>query len=198
MQFKQKLAYMALGGLLVFMGMLLPALMNRSAVAQNNKRVASFDEITCKRLNIVDDYGRTYAVLEKNGYDAIRILNSSGTPVCSLGGDGNGGYLNIDHHTGRNAVTIAIDNSDKEGLVKVRGKDGKSFSQLSIGKYGGVVSAYGKDGKSGSQLGIDEYGGILSIFNKGEQNCFEAGITDRGNGMVITTDKNGYRTGRLP
>ena len=92
MQFKQKLAFMTLGGLLVFIGMLLPSLMNRPAVAQNNKQVASFDEITCKRLNIIDDSGHTYAVLEKKDiigdtYDVIQVFNPLGTCVGSLGGD---------------------------------------------------------------------------------------------------------------
>ena len=182
MQFKQKLAYMALGGLLVFMGMLLLALMNHPAVAQNAKQVASFDEITCKRLNIVDDSGRIYAVLEKQDigdsgiYNVIQILNPLGTRVCSLGGDLNGGVLSIHNRTGLSLVDIAIGDSDNEGFVKVIGKDGKSLSQLSI----------------------DKYGGVLAIINKSGQNCILASIGDMGGGIVTTRDKHGYGTGRLP
>ena len=117
-------------------------------------------------------------------------------------------------------VDIEIGYSSKEGFVKVIGKDGKSYSQLSIDEYGGVVSARGKDGKgnaslaigeygggviakgkdgkSEAQLNINEYGGVLAIFNDSGQNCFHASITDIGSGIIETKDKSGNRTERLP
>ena len=233
MQFKQKLAYMALGGLLVFMGMLIQSSMNFPAVAQNTKQVASFDEITCKRLNIVDDSGRTYAVLKKNDvnegiYDMIQIFNSSGTPVCSLGGSSAGGLIAVFDEDSKSGAGLEIGKYGGEikahgkdgkssselgitkygGVVIADGKDGKSFSQLGIDKHGPVVTAQGKDGKSASLLGVNEYGGVviaqgkngglLVIFNNGGQNCFQADITDIGDGGIRTRDKHGDRTGRLP
>jgi hypothetical protein len=61
MQFKQKLPYMALGGLLVFMGLLLSHSLTGNVVAQKQDSSVVFDEVTCRHLKVVDATGQVLA-----------------------------------------------------------------------------------------------------------------------------------------
>ena len=71
MHFKEKLAYTALGGILVVIGMILTSFLAGVGVAQNgtsiidDMSIMEFDEIKCRRLSIVDNRGKTHAVLQK-------------------------------------------------------------------------------------------------------------------------------------
>ena len=67
---------------------------------------------------------------------------------------------------------------------------------LSAKKNGGVVTAYGKDGGR-AILSVGEDGGSMAIYNKGDKHVLQAGETG-GTGLIMTLDKNGYRTGSLP
>ena len=72
MHFKEKLAYTALGGILVVIGMILASFFTQRSAAQNDMSIMDdmsimeFDEIKCRRLSIVDNRGKTHAVLQKN------------------------------------------------------------------------------------------------------------------------------------
>ncbi len=86
MKFKQKFAYMALGGLLAFMGQLLPNMLNDHATAQNEKESAEFDEVKRSRLEVVDATGRTLAVLNASGAgDVLVYLVMMGSLLLLLG-----------------------------------------------------------------------------------------------------------------
>ena len=135
MNFKQKLAYMALGSLLTLLGFILATVVGE-VTAQNMKPSAEFDELKCRSLQIVDALGKPVAVLEKKElfggtYAVLQILNDSGVTVYKLGYNPNGGSSNVYHGTGETAITLGIsDELSKEGYVQVTGKDGKGFCLL--------------------------------------------------------------------
>ncbi len=54
---KSKLAYMALGGVLVLAGHVLPGLVVGSASAQAGLQDAEFNEVTVRKLHVVDSDG---------------------------------------------------------------------------------------------------------------------------------------------
>ena len=67
MHFKQKLTYMALGGLLVLAGYILASVSN-DGVAQSGAQDVSFGEITCRELIVRDDEGNPSVVLNTSEY----------------------------------------------------------------------------------------------------------------------------------
>ena len=83
------------------------------------------------------------------------------------------------------------------GRLDVVDDEGNKSVGLTNSVTGGAVIAYGKDGGQ-AQLFTDEHGGSMAIFNKGDKNVLQAGVGDMGGGIIMTRDKLGYRTGRLP
>ena len=63
MNYKQKLGYMALGALILAMGITIGQLVSPPTEAQNN---GVFDEITCRSLRVVDKDGEPAISLEAN------------------------------------------------------------------------------------------------------------------------------------
>ena len=46
-------------------------------------------------------------------------------------------------------------------------------------------------------MSVGEDGGSMAVYNKGDKHVLQAGETG-GTGLIMTLDKNGYLTGRLP
>ena len=95
MHFKQKLTYMALGGLLVLAGYILASLAN-DGVAQSGAQDVSFGEITCRELIVRDDEGNPSVVLNTSEY--------AGGHVIVFGKDGGAAQLKTNEAGG--AMTI--------------------------------------------------------------------------------------------
>ena len=152
--------------------------------AQNGD--ATFGEITCTKLNVVDVAGET---------------------KVSLGTREDGGYVDVKGKTG--SVRLGIDKDggnimvwgDKDGRVVVLGGGAGGMCgytsmkmggvRLNIDEDGGYVGVKGKAGKVG--IGSDERGGSI-VVQKG--NGLGAprvliGVDSLGGGRVITWDKNG-------
>lgn len=198
MYFKQKLVYMGLGCIFTLAGYIL-ANLGGDVIAQSESTVV--DEIVCRKLRVVDSQGRTVVVLkEKQFGDDIFSVYDTNTreKVVQISADSNGGYMSVNHASGKRTVTVGIDSTYKEGFVTVKGEDGKGFALLTTNEDGGLIMAEGKDGGSEIQLTINKYGGVMAIFNKANENVLQASVGDTGGGLITTKDKFGYRTGRLP
>ena len=90
MHFTQKMMYMALGGLLVLAGYILAGLANDS-VAQSGAEDVTFGEITCRRLEVVDDEGKLFN-------------NEHGGAVKAYGKDGGQAPFGNDEYGGAMAL----------------------------------------------------------------------------------------------
>jgi hypothetical protein len=146
MKFKERLGYIALGGLLVFMGQLLPNIVTgRSATAQNDKESVEFDEVACRRLKIVDAGGKTYALLEKAEggeiYRVIQVFDDAGKTVSNIGGNSYGGYISVHASGSRASVSLEIGSQKKDGRVSVTTQDGSRRAQMLIDERGGRVTS---------------------------------------------------------
>ena len=157
MYFKQKLAYMALGCLFTIIGYILASLSGNPVDAQGDKSSPTvIDEIVCRSL---------------------RVVNADGKTIVSIDTDPYGGYMDIRHASGEDAITMAI-GRDKEGFVQVRRKDQKGFIQLSTNEYGGVMSIFNKGDQNVLQASVTENGGYMDIDHASGENAIKMGIED--------------------
>ena len=135
MNLKEKLAYTALGGILVITGMILSSMLADIGVAQNDMSimddtsVMEFDEIKCRRLSIVDNRGKTHAVLEKifermsDTADVIQIYNDDRRIVYSVGFDPQGnGVWRVNNRFGKRVIMTGVERESENGFLDVKGK----------------------------------------------------------------------------
>ena len=79
----------------------------------------------------------------------------------------------------------------------VRDDEGNPSVVLNTSEYaGGHVIVFGKDGGA-AQLKTNEAGGAMTIFKKDHAIALEASVANTGQGIIETSDKNGYRTRRI-
>ncbi|MDE0043432.1 MAG: hypothetical protein OXT74_15440 [Candidatus Poribacteria bacterium] len=154
MKYREKLGYIALGGVLMLIGMLAAALFSPMG-AQNEVKDAEFETIICRELKVVRPDGRT-AVSISFGHCDI-----SGDVGSIYAGDYGGQIFVYDRH-GELSTGIGFDGSG--GRVDVRGK-GESQAYMGISEHGGFVHALGK-GELRTYVGIGEHGGIVEVRGK--------------------------------
>ena len=142
MYFKQKLAYMALGGLFTISGFLLATIMGD--VGAQDQHTSVEDEVVCRRLKIVDSEGKT----------GVRLLI-----------DEYGGVVAVHDKDGKGQAQLAI--GEYGGVVSAHNKDGNSQAQLAIDKYGGVMSIFNKGNGNAVQAGVSDTGeGVIKTMDK--------------------------------
>ena len=168
MRFKQKLAYMALGGALVFAGMLLPTILINTAQTQGSSN-GNFHTVTAQNLKIVDADGNVLVKLGKarpsfGGGGYLNIYDDNQTVLVSIGTDKNGGYVDINDKTG---------------------DYGKRAVILRMGQYGGRIDLYQADGTPASFVGSSSYGGVLQTYNKKGNRASMVGVDRAGVGVLL-------------
>ena len=213
MQFKQKLAYIALGGLLVFMGQLLPNLIGETAMAQKSKEAVEFDTIRARRIEIVDEKGQTYALLEKQDVilekqdtgemsTIMVVFNHSGYPVCMLGTsvDGEGalslggtflatpsGVL-VKNNKGYASMMVA-----DTGIVSVGRELDKPMAFMSFNANGGQLKIGEKTGTQIiAAMAASDNGGVITVGDKETKRSVTLAIVGDG-GMLSVAGKDGGR-----
>ena len=122
--YKQKLAYIALGGVLMLMGMIASSVLMPSLFAQRD----NFEHIQCNSLRIVDNEGAPKVWI---GGALGRVSLDSGTIIVN-GKDSAG-------------VQIGCD-TNGNGIVEIFGK-GNGKATIGINEFGnGSMSTYDKNG----------------------------------------------------
>ena len=121
MNFRQKLAYTALGGGLMLIGMLLTTITPLTA----QKDV--FGDITCSSLTVVD---------------------KEGNAVIDLKSNENGGVVEVYDKDGKDGTAKVRLNTNiyGDGVVGLFAKEGFRWILLHLDEHGGVVEVLGKDG----------------------------------------------------
>ena len=206
MQFKQKLAYIALGGLLVFMGQLLSIISN-NAKAQDEKVSAEFDEIKCRSLKIVDKEGKVYAELEKREGEVettvIKVFNDKGKVVGQLGSDTKGGVMSISHSDGTERILIKAvgTRKSKGGLISVYGGSDGSVSLITGAGGDNVILVKGARGtcsisdgsvlvkgdadKGSAAMLIGKNGARVAVMGGEQSGAVDIAINEHGGRMNI-------------
>ena len=125
MQFRQKMGYMALGGLLVLGGHVLPGLTVPKATAQGGLESADFDAVTVRSLSVLDDTGQVRAVMD---------VDPDGGMIVLYGNDGE--------------ARATMDVNPEGGTVHVFASNGPAGAQMTAREHGGEVFVFGSDEKA--------------------------------------------------
>ena len=141
MHFTQKLMYMAFGCLLTLAGYIL-ASVSSDSIAQSGAEDVTFGEITCRKLNVIDDEGNK----------SVRLyLNKNGGAVVASGKDGG---------------LAALANYAHGGFVGAYGKGGDYGVQLFNDEYGGGMAIFNKDGETAVKASVADGGGLIETRDK--------------------------------
>ena len=201
MNFKQKIAYMAIGRSIHISGLHLRNSGGRgfnpqNVSAQDNTKQV-IDEIVCRKIKVVNAKGKTVAILEDSGVVGggnLSIYNGAGKRVIYTGAQvlfGNG-FLDIYNKAGQEVVT-ANALFDGSGSLAIYNSEENIFFVVEINENKeGLVSFIGKNGE------IQLSKGFMSFFNKTGANVLQAGIGNKSGGILVTRDKFGNEIGHLP
>ena len=200
MKYREKLGYIALGAVLMLIGMLAAGLFS-PLEAQNEAKDAEFGTITCRKLVVRYD-GSPYATEINPLYVKVSVdgeesakLGSYGMSVVGKEGKGkayvmvnNGGGGVSVYGNGREGVRMGTD--EEGGSVRVFGKDGREGVRMGTDEEGGSVSVHGKDGGGGAGMTIDEDGGLVFVGGKDGGGGAQMAISEDG-GLVTVHGKDG-------
>ena len=156
MKLRNKLSYMALGGLLMLIGMLASSVfMPNNLIAQRDK----FGDIECNSLRVVDADGAVQVILSANWMDK---WNTSGVWI---GNNSYGGHVVAKGNDGKREASLSVD--VKGGVVDVFGNDkGERMASIGCDILGGFVGTKGTDGFPKAFIGAGEHGGYFKIKGK--------------------------------
>ena len=131
MQFRQKIGYVALGGLLVLAGHVLPGLIVPRAAAQGKGNPsAEFDTLTVRSLKVIDAKGTPGVTIstDDRGGD-VRVLGKNGTTRAAIRVWSRGGAIHVYDNRGElpalqlgARVLITVD--DEGGVVSTYNRQG--------------------------------------------------------------------------
>ena len=148
--------------------------------AQNGD--ATFGEITCTGLNVVDAEGNARIMLVPIGSRQIgRVSIMSDSILVSTDGG-----------------MVHIDGDDKKGVgISVMG--GGKLASMTAHRDSALVEVSGITPDTGSAvLQTGEHGGRAGVYGKGDEKARAViAVNEYGNGAVSTWDKNGYRLATL-
>lgn len=203
MNFKEKLAYTALGGILVILGMILAPFLSDIGVAQNqmpivdDMSIMEFDEIKCRRLSIVDNKGKTHAVLQKSfervsdTADVIQIYNDDRRIVYSVGFDPQGnGVWRVNNRYGKRVIITGVEQESGNGFLDVKGTNG-GVAVVTANEHGGAVHLFQQEGgEAKATLGLQQHGGVMRVYgtNGGQA---QAHVDANGGGVISVFSQDG-------
>jgi len=175
--------------------------------AQDGEKGAQ--EITCKKLTVVDGAGKPRVVLS---FDAaggqIKVFNSTEKNVASIvteqfggifrlfgndakklliaGGNKDGCQVNVCAPDGNIRGYLGVD-SVKEGYVSLRSKDDKTILYAGADDDGGLVRAYGPDGKERAFFGCGnkQGDGIILLYGTDQKRRHWIGSDDAASSHYI-------------
>ena len=204
MNIKQKLAYIAIGGVLVAAGMIISPL---------NAQKDKFGEIECTRLAVVDAKGKERIVLSTNIMDGIvgRSFDEN-RRVRIIGDENHGGGISAYSKEGE--VHAWLTSTNDKGSVVVFSEDRLSAVNLSTDEDGGFVHAWGKDGQSASLrisghggeisltsdhipravLSVDDHGGFFAGYDRFGKMRARLGLDDHGGHVQVTVKTKARRS----
>ena len=145
MNHKQKLAYMALGAGIMAVGITIGQFITPNIEAQSN---GVFDEITCRRLKVVDKLGR----------DAITL---------NAGEESN--VILIFDKTQASAILLAggwVRDEVKDNLIQIFGGTENNGILLSADETTSLVKIFDNAGNSAILLGANEEGNHAAILDR--------------------------------
>lgn len=157
MKTRERLLFMALGGLLVLAGMIVGQFMFSSVQAQDGAQDATFKTVRCERLVVGDSSNRQAVMVASfNGNGAVFVHNKAGKLATALAvSDRSNGVITTSSNSGKELVTLTAsdDNSTSEtlgGAIVVNNIHGVRVAALATtGDKDGVIVLYDRYGDLG-------------------------------------------------
>ena len=142
--------FLVIGGLLVISGMVLNTLISGDAEAQVGVKNATFRDITCRTLTIVDGYKERGAFgLSGSGDAILQIFGDDGkTSVAYLGGN-------------------VTENGEMMFQLQSKSKTDKREVSMGIDENGGRFDGFNKMGEAVAFIAVgDDGGGLVDVRDK--------------------------------
>ena len=139
LRLREKLKYMALGGLIVLTGFVFGN-MNKDTEAQSGSE--TINELTVRNMIVLED---------------IKVLNDGNMPQVVITWDENGG--NVSAHSLRGQAALGV--GEDGGLIQVGNAEGKIGAQVTMNENGGIVVVRSTNGPGGAALAIYEDDGVV-------------------------------------
>ena len=136
---REKLKYMALGGLIVLTGFVLGN-MNEDTEAESGSE--TINELTVRNMIVLE---------------GIRVVNDDNVPQVVIDWGENGG--NVSAHSPRGQAAFGV--GEHGGLIQVGDVEGKIGAQVTMNENGGVVVVHSTKGPGGAALAIYEDDGVV-------------------------------------
>ena len=129
---REKLKYMALGGLIVLTGFVFGN-MNKDTEAESGSE--TINELTVRNMIVLE---------------GIRVINDDNVPQVVITWDENGG--NVSAHSPRGQAAFGV--GEHGGLIQVGNVEGKIGAQVTMNENGGIVVVHSTNGPGGAALAI--------------------------------------------
>jgi hypothetical protein len=153
MQFRQKLAYMALGGVLVLAGHVLPGLVVSPAEAQVGVQDAEFDTIMARRIFLRGGGGFIKLLVDEDAA-SLGLSSPDGSIQVSMMARDEYGWLTVTNR--KTDEVISVHTGGDFGVIVRRGD--VVLVGLRANDHGGVVEVSDKYGEPEVQLHVNENG----------------------------------------
>ena len=201
MKTRERLLFMALGGLLVLAGMIVGQFVFSTAQAQDGAQDATFKTVKCERLEVGDSSNRQAVEIESlNGIGGIGISNKAGKlgALFTVGRHGSGS-LNIYNQERTTVAEIGTD-ADGNGLIRTLNGAGKTTTSLSSDDgHNGHIQTCTNTGKVLTSLSatVNGNGMIETLSNKGKVltslTASDTGIDADAHGIISTRSNTGKK-----
>lgn len=150
---------------------------------------SGYEDVTCKSLTVVDDFGKPLVKIDKStkGGEVI-IYNEDEGLVGFFGTNTNGDcQMRTLNYEGKTTVFIGA-RSDGMGFIDVNNQLGKRLASIE----NGFMTTYNDQSQKTGYLGTSSGGaGLIEIYNKtGVKTVYLGTATDEG-GTIILKDRYG-------
>ena len=143
MNHKQKLGYMALGAVIMLIGMWVSPLISPPVTAQHN---GVFDQIQCRELQVVDENGNQAIVLaSKVGVNLVAVLDKQGEVAVTLGSMEEVNVMTVSDKQGEVAIDLSVSSvSEPINLIGIRDTAGNEAIRMSAVDSSNHIGIYDK------------------------------------------------------
>ena len=209
MNHKQKLGYMVLGAVIMFIGMAVGATVSPNLIAQSN---GIFDEIVCRKLTVVNKGGEEMVVLSTKGLGGKIELFSSWLKIVDTKTTGLKPAVVLESTDARGEIQLfglseSLSKTEWKWLKKVNlGSDAMGGRLLVYDKAegravlcraemwgGGELIVFKNTGQPAATVGQYSHGAFFKVHHKDGEQRARLGVDHEGNGYISTWDKSGYR-----
>lgn len=157
------------------------------AQGEEKKQPAQPQELTCKKLTIVDGDGKARVVLDFNDKGGVfRVLNKEQKNIAMIDNDVTGGVFRL---FGNNEKRMLIVGGNKDGC-QINACDPNGNIRAYLGcdsSHEGYFSLRNKDNKTIAYGGADDDGGLVRIYgHDGKERVFVGVGNKKGDGLLMT------------